>query len=160
MVASDAPESDEQVMARVAEDLVSAVEDAIGPWVRAAVARRYPGPLPVDIERRTEAAAAAATVEVGGLLRNLLARDIDDQWTNPLAVIRKAVAYPTGILADAGVAPVARDADDARINPDDVYALAPATFAEVGENVHEPGIVWGAAKAHVHLSRRRRGGAG
>ena len=36
--------------------------------------------------------------------------------------------------------------------PDDVYDLSPATFADVDPALHEPGLVWGAAKAHVHLA--------
>jgi hypothetical protein len=42
--------------------------------------------------------------------------------------------------------------------PDDVYDLTPASFADVDPALHEPGLVWGAAKAHVHLARRRRQG--
>ena len=45
-----------------------------------------------------------------------------------------------------------------RAFPDDVYDLAPASFADVDPALHEPGLVWGAAKAHVHLARRRRDG--
>ena len=37
---------------------------------------------------------------------------------------------------------------------------APATFADVDPALHEPGLVWGAAKAHVHLARRRAARAG
>jgi hypothetical protein len=39
-----------------------------------------------------------------------------------------------------------------------VYDLTPASFADVDPALHEPGLVWGAAKAHVHLARRRREG--
>ena len=41
------------------------------------------------------------------------------------------------------------------IFPDDDYDLSPATFADIDESLHEPGLVWGAAKAHVVLTRRR-----
>jgi hypothetical protein len=60
------------------------------------------------------------------------------------------------VLRAAGVPPVRRDEFAEHAFPDDVYDLAPASFADVDPSLHEPGLVWGAAKAHVHLSRRRR----
>ena len=48
-----------------------------------------------------------------------------------------------------------RDAQAERLFPDDDYDLAPASFADIDPSVHEPGLVWGAAKAHVILKRRR-----
>jgi hypothetical protein len=60
------------------------------------------------------------------------------------------------VLVEAGVAPVRRDPHAERLFPDDVYDLAPAAFADLDPSVHEPGLVWGAAKAHVVLARRRR----
>jgi hypothetical protein len=36
--------------------------------------------------------------------------------------------------------------------------VVPASFADLDSTVHEPGIVWGAAKAHVVLRRRRAEG--
>ena len=160
-VAGDGPtvEDDAAALARYADDLATAVEAAIGPWVVAAVNARHPGPSTPELEAAVTDAAARALADVGPRLRALLALDIDEQWTNPLAVLRSAVVHPTAVLADAGVAPVHRDATDERINPEDVYALAPATFADLGEAVHEPGLVWGAAKAHLHLRRRREEGS-
>ncbi|MEO7555966.1 MAG: hypothetical protein ABIV94_05100, partial [Acidimicrobiales bacterium] len=70
-------------------------------------------------------------------------------------LLRRAVRYPTAVLAAAGVPPVVRDAFAERAFPDDDYGLTPATFADVDPALHEPGLAWGAAKAHVHLSRRR-----
>jgi hypothetical protein len=52
---------------------------------------------------------------------------------------------------------VARDEFQIRNFPDDDYDLTPAAFADVDPAHHEPGLVWGAAKAHVHLARRRGG---
>ena len=77
---------------------------------------------------------------------------------NPLALVRQAVPYPTEVLRSAGVPPVARDEFAARQFPDDDYDLAPTSFAELDPELHEPGLVWGAAKAHVHLARRRAAG--
>ena len=83
---------------------------------------------------------------------------MDEQRTGPLAVIRTAVRYPTEVLAAAGVGPVQRDEFAERSFPDDVYDLAPASFADLDPALHEPGLVWGAAKAHVVLARRRAEG--
>jgi hypothetical protein len=93
--------------------------------------------------------------EVEPRLRRLLADDVDVQRTNPLAILRSAVRFPTAVLLGAGVPPVRRDAQAEAMFPDDVYDLSPATFADLGPSVHEPGLVWGAAKAHVMISRRR-----
>jgi hypothetical protein len=104
----------------------------------------------------TEAAAAAgrrARAEIGPRVRALLDSDVDEQRTTPLALLRAAVSYPTGVLRDAAVAPVERDEVQERLFPDDVYGLTPATFADVDLALAEPGMVWGASKAWVHRQR-------
>ena len=73
-------------------------------------------------------------------------------------MVRRAVVYPTAVLRGAGVPPVVRDADAEARFPDDDYDLTPAAFADLDPSLHEPGLVWGAAKAHVHLARRRAEG--
>jgi hypothetical protein len=105
-------------------------------------------------------AGRAAQADGGPRLRELLATDVDEQRGNPLGILRSLVRYPTAVLRAAGVAPVARDEFARRNFPDDIYDLSPAAFADVDPALHEPGLVWGAAKAHVHLSRRRREGKG
>ena len=67
-------------------------------------------------------------------------------------------AYPTEVLAEAGVPPVVRTGVGRAAVPDDVYGLAPATWADIDPALHEPGLVWSAAKAHVVLARRRAEG--
>jgi hypothetical protein len=104
---------------------------------------------------RLHAAAAEARRDGMARLRTLLATDVDRQRTNPLSVLRSLVRYPTAVLAAAGARPVARDEFAQRNFPDDVYDLTPAAFADVDPALHEPGLLWGAAKAHVHLARRR-----
>ena len=67
--------------------------------------------------------------------------------------------YPTEVLAAAGATPVERDDFAVRAFPDDPFDLSPAAFGDVDERLTEPGMRWGAAKAYVHLARRRsRGG--
>jgi hypothetical protein len=141
--------------------LADAVEAAIPGWVeRAARTVLADQGIAVDVAlaARIDEAAAAARDDGGPRVRRLLATDIDEQAGNPLAVLRGLVRYPTDVLAAAGARPVARDEFDVRAFPDDVYGLTPASFAEVDPALAEPGLTWGAAKAHVHLTRRRREG--
>ena len=153
---------DEERLAAIADALADGVTRALPRWVEQGVARRHeqwagrPPDEPVAEAARRVGQQAAE--EVGGAVRALLALDVDRQWTNPLAVVRSAVAYPTRVLADAGVPAVVRDAEAERQFPDDVYDLTPGSFAALDPDLHEPGLVWGAAKAHVVLARRRAEG--
>lgn len=152
--------ADAAALAGYAAALADAVEAAIPRWVERVVRQRWTawaGEEPsVDLTRAAAAAAGAAAAQVGPELRELLATDVDAQRANPLSVIRSAVVHPTSVLAAAGVPPVWRDADAERIFPDDAYDLSPASFADVDPSLHDPGLAWGAAKAHVILARRRR----
>jgi hypothetical protein len=132
-----------------AQALGDAVESALPAWVEAAVATRLGRAGGPD----AEVAAQRARAEICPRLRALLAQDVDDQRTNPLAILREAVRYPTEVLRAAGAPPVERD-DFARERfPDDDYDLTPATFADFGPGVFEAGIAWGAAKAWTHKQR-------
>lgn len=156
----DDPE-DAAALARYARALADAVEATLPGWVQRVVEERWTswsgGPVPPEVRSGAQLAGQAALEEVRPALRALLAADVDAQRTNPLAVIRAATAHPTRVLASAGVPPVVRDAHAERLFPADVYDLSPASFADVDPSVHEPGLVWGAAKAHVVLRRRRAG---
>ncbi|MCU1353816.1 MAG: hypothetical protein JWM05_3025, partial [Acidimicrobiales bacterium] len=114
--------------------------------------------LAASLGDATTAAAAAAVADVVPRVQALLATDVDDQRANPLAVVRGAVRYPTAVLRAAGVPPVVRDAFGERAFPDDDYDLTPAAFGDLDPSLQELGIVWGAAKAHVVLARRRAEG--
>jgi hypothetical protein len=100
-------------------------------------------------------AGAAMQAEVAGALGSLLDADVEAQRTNPLSILRQAAHHVTTALAAAGVPEVERDADARRLFPDDVYDLGPAAFADLGETVHDAGLTWGAAKAHLVLRRHR-----
>lgn len=149
---------DEATLARYAGELADAVEHALPGWVERSVERRYPGSLPDDVRQRAHEAGQRAAGEVGGQVRDLLRTDIDQQWTNPLSLLRAAVRYPGSVLEAAGAPRPPRDSEAIRLHPDDHFDLVPAAFADVDPALHEPGLVWGAAKAHVHLARRRREG--
>jgi hypothetical protein len=124
----------------------TALEDAIEVALPRWVARVAPGVDPAPI--------VAAVMPP---LRALLAADIDEQTTTPLAIIRDvAVPLLTSSLRAAGVDPDGVERDEfARTHfPDDVYGLTPSSWADVDESLVSPGIAWGAAKAFVHKQRR------
>jgi len=156
---------DAAALAGHAKALADAVDAALPGWVVRVVLERWARwsgpdgpPAPDALRDAAREAGDQARSEVLPALRALLASDVDEQRSNPLALIRAAVRYPSSVLAQAGMPPVERDADARRLFPDDVYDLAPAAFADLDASVHEPGLVWGAAKAHVILARRRRAG--
>jgi hypothetical protein len=65
------------------------------------------------------------------------------------------VKYPTEVLRAAGVPPVQRDSFVEQAFPDDIYDLAPASFADLDPALQEAGLSWGAAKAFDHKRRHR-----
>ncbi len=149
---------DERKLAEFAAELADAIEAALPGWVVRSVEHRmqaWSGAVEPAVVDEARAAGERARAEVGPEIRRLLALDVDEQRTNPLSVVRSAVRYPTEVLRSAGVPPVRRDEFAEHAFPDDVYDLSPATFADVDPSLHEPGLVWGAAKAHVHLMRHR-----
>ncbi len=149
---------DEATLAECASRLADAFAVALAPWVMGAIAHRHGAPLPADVLANANAAAEEARTRVAGEIRQLLETDIDSQHTSPLALARQVVPLATGVLDTAGVPPVPRDANARRLHPDDLYDLTPGTFGDFGQEVHEPGITWGAAKAYVHLARRKSEG--
>ncbi len=160
LVDRDDATTDDQLLALYATALADGVEEALPGWVASAVVRHLggdlPDGLPEDFEDRVIAAGREAADDVGSRVRELLALDVDEQWTNPLTLIRTAIRYPTELLREIGAPTVSRDEQSERFYPDDVYDLIPASFAELGPAVHDLGLSWGAAKAHVHLRRRRQ----
>jgi hypothetical protein len=151
---------DATALATYASELADAVAVAVPTWVQRMVATRWEqwqgGPPPAAVDDATRDAAAEAAITVVVAVRALLETDVAEQRTNPLALLRDAVVYPTRVLAAAGMPEVARDREAERLFPHDVYDLTPGSFADVDPTLHEPGLRWGAAKAHV-LKRRRAG---
>lgn len=144
----------EQQLAACAQELAEGIKKALPEWVVSAVASRLASLSPT-VREAAEAAGAAAASEVGGEVARLLAADVDDQPENPLAVLRRAVRYPTEVLAAAGAASVERDDFAIQRFPDDVYDLTPASFADIHPDLQDPGLMWGAAKAFVYRQRHR-----
>jgi hypothetical protein len=157
---ADTARDDEQ-LARYAAELADGIEAALGPWVERAVRHGCAAAgctADDDLLAAARAAGERCHAEVAPAVRELLAADIDEQATTPLAVLRGAVRHPTEVLLAAGVPAPRRDEFAQRAFPEDRYGLAPASFADLDPELAEPGLRWGAAKAHVHLSRRRAEG--
>jgi hypothetical protein len=153
--------ADARALAQYATTLADRIEQAIPGWIDRSVRRVLVDQgIPVDdvAAARIHDAGCAARSEGGRRVRALLSSDIDAQAGSPLAVLRSLVAHATAVLESTGARPVARDEFSERNFPEDVYDLTPASFAEVDPALHQPGLVWGAAKAHVHLARQRREG--
>jgi len=138
---------DEEAFAAEGEALAAAILAAIPAWAERTVVERG-GPAGAGA-----AAGRAAAAALESELRALLAADVDAQRGNPLAVVRKAVPWVTAALRDAAVAAVERD-DFARAHfPDDDYDLTPMTWSDLDESLVDPGVRWGAMKAHLHRAR-------
>lgn len=143
-------EADEALVERGAE-LAEAMLAALPGWSARVVAAHRPDLVDAGADAGADAAAVLAP-----RLRALLAADVDAQRENPLAVVREAVAWPTSVLREAGVPPVPRDDHERAHFPDDDYGLTPMSFGDLDESLQELGILWGATKAHAHLTRHRR----
>ncbi len=148
----------EEALVAYARALVEAVDAVMVQWVAQCVASVADGwrlGLASELQAESVAAGERARSDVVGRLCDLLGQDVDLQRSGPLELVRSAVVYPSEVLARAGVPPVERDDFAVRAFPDDVYDLSPASFADVHPDLAEPGIAWGAAKAHVVMARRR-----
>jgi hypothetical protein len=132
----------------VGAELADAVASVLGTWIAGCIAR-------FGVRADIGPVIADAEAEVLGDLRALLATDIDDQRGTPLTVLRRAVRFPTALLAAAGVPAVDRDPYDAQAFPEDVYGLSPATWADVDPSLADPGLRWSVAKAFEHRRRHR-----
>ncbi len=147
-------------VASYAGALADGIERALPGWVQRSVAEvmtAWAGTVAPDVAAAAEAAGHQAAATVGPRVRALLEADIDEQRTTPLAILRAAaVRFPTEVLAAAGVAPVVRDQAAEELFPDDTYDLVPASFAEIGPELADLGLYWGAAKAFEH--KQRHGG--
>lgn len=148
-------------LAAYARELADGIDRSIAGWVVASVERilvAYRGEADPEVLHLAAEAGARARAVIGTEVRGLLESDIDEQTTTPLAVLRRAVAFPTGVLQQAGVPPVVRDEIAERQFPDDLYDLGPARFGDLDPSLDEIGMRWGAAKAFVFRARHRDGG--
>lgn len=141
--------------------LLDLVVAAVPVWVDDSVrkiVRRHLGVVNDDIAAAIVVAGKEAQEFVSQRLSVLLTTDVDQQSSNPLQILRDSARFPTQVLLSAGIPTPKRDHFDEQINPDDVFGLGPYTWRDLGEEVHDAGIEWGAWKAATVLSRRRAEG--
>jgi hypothetical protein len=160
------PLDQESEFARLGSELCDSVVEAVPGWIVGAVVDRYADwvrsggasdpEVQAGIARLAEIAGRQAAAEVADPLRMMLAGDVDDQHTTPLALVRPLVAFATAVLAQAGVPSVVRDEFQVRRFPDDEYGLTPASLAALGDRVGDLAIAWGSAKAMAHRRRHQR----
>lgn len=148
----------EASVAEYAEALADAIDAALPTWVVTCVERTFAAAgmsIPPEVQYASEAAGDLARREAGARVRALLIRDIDDQPTTPMAILRWAVRYPTEVLRQSGVPAGPRDRFAEEAFPDDPYDLSPVSFADLDPDLVDVGMAWGAAKAFEHRSRHR-----
>ena len=136
--------------ASTATPLRQAIAAAVRPWLESAVARRGVAADP-EVSELIEAVAA----EVETSIAELVDADPDVPLSGPLERIRRTVVPVNEFLQRRDVPKPMRNTMDVEMHPEDLYDLGPMTFRDLGDEVHDAGITWGAAKAHLHLKRHR-----
>ena len=145
-----------------ADDLYQAVTRAIPHWITRQVSEIASLSIDETSKEFTSALVDVAenTLKVASSdLLALLATDVDAQQSNPLHVLRASTKSATQLLQTFGATPARRDEYEVRAMPDDVFAIGPLTWRDLGEEVHDAGISWGAWKAATILTRRRADGS-
>ena len=156
MTAEPTLADDEASLAAIAAALESALVRLVPEWMRRCVMEIAPEVDPAALDAAIGEAMAPLTPE----LRRVLTADVDAGAGSPLAAVRAAIGPVTALLEAHGASPAQRDEFDRRALPNDLFGLGPASFADIDESLHEPGLTWGAARAHVHLRRRREADTG
>lgn len=144
-----------------ARDLHAAGIAATPKWVRDCVARVVTHQhiaWPDDADAWLDSAVNRAVTFVDTRLGDLLGTDIDQQRTTPLSIFRDAVRFPVEVLHQLGAEPVHRGDMSRWAFPNDPYGITPGNLSDIGATVFDAGVMWGATKAGLHLSRRRAEG--
>ena len=144
------------MLSKISVDFADQLAAALPDWIdRIARQRMLEGGVLVD-ERSDGLIAdcAAATSKIlAAKVRAAVLADVDSASGSPLAVVRDGVGPLNDLLTELGVGASARDRTMIEMFPDDVHDLGPASFSDISADLHDPGITWGAARAHVHLKR-------
>lgn len=135
--------------------LIQVAESVTPQWAKSLIDRFTGSSLAPVSEDPRAAIIESVTIQTLSGLRQLLALDPEQQRTNPLTVFRRATAVITAHLEELHIPPVRRDEFEQRSFPEDIYGLYPATWADISEELVEPGLEWGAWKAAVIISRHK-----
>jgi hypothetical protein len=142
---------DEARLAEIAAELEATLIGAVPVWLRRMATEVSPDVDPGALEDAIGETMEELAPEISRVLR----ADVDAGAGNPLATVRAATGRVTDLLVRSGAPVPRRDDFDAQAFPDDVFGFGPAAFADIDPSLHERGLMWGAARAHVHLRRRR-----
>lgn len=126
------------------DDLRRMLVGAVRPHVSTRVALLAAGGV-AGIDR----AVLEAEAWLGSALDELLALPFELQSRSPLELFQEAMRFPTAALLESGVEPVARDPVQEAALPGDLYGLAPASSQDLGEEVWQAHLAWGAGKAQA-----------
>lgn len=137
-----------------ARRLLEVAERVTPVWARRLVGRVFASQTPAPAARIDDTVATVTAMVKQGL-QELFSQDPEAQRSNPLTIFRQATTPITELAASLGVPPVRRDEFETRSFPDDLYGLCPATWADISEDLVEPGLEWGAWKAAVIIYRHR-----
>ena len=85
----------------------------------------------------------------------LLAQPFTLQRRGPLELFQEAMRFPTEVLVEEGRDPVERAAAVVNALPGDIFDLAPASSAQLGDDVWQAHLRWGAAKAAAIVKPER-----
>lgn len=151
--------SDEVQLPEPVAALVAVAGRVTQPWVRRSIvsAAEAAGVDPSgwdDLDGVVERTAG----EVLDALERLVTTDVDEQRTTPLSLFRSCLAEPTAYLRRRGIPEPSIDRFTTDRFPDDPYGLGPAAWNDIDDELHVPGLTWGAWKAMVILQRRREEG--
>jgi hypothetical protein len=160
MTPADEHQQSFRLLREASDAILAGVAREMPGWVERSVARvldawgRTPPDARVDAERAAVGAGRAASERIVDELRDLFARDVEQQSRTPLEIVRSAYREPTAVLAAVGVAPVVRDEFDERAWPDDRYGLVVHDLGDLGDAELAPlQMVWGLAKAKLLRAR-------
>lgn len=84
---------------------------------------------------------------LAGTLQALLELPFAEQHRSPLEIVQEAMMGVTEALATTGAPKVLRDPVTVAALPGDIYGIAPASSAALGEEAFEAHIAWGIEKA-------------
>lgn len=129
-------------MTSESETLRNALCDVYRPWVAHVIEAR--GWSVSDAMTDTLVAGEAWLRDE---LDTLLAQPYNQQRRGPLELFQEAMRFPTEVLAEEGHDPIEREAAVVNALPGDIFDLAPASSAQLGDAVWQAHLRWGAAKA-------------
>lgn len=109
------------------------------------VERGYP------LDRSAVDSIERATAVLDAELGSELDRPFREQRRSPLEIVRRALAIPSAVLAEAGVAPASAGGPLSEVDP---YDLAPGSSSALGPAAHEAHLRWGVAKAAAFTDRK------